>query len=309
MLGGYENGGHPWKPDETITLKLDAPATPGNHLTPAIEAREQLGWRFGLTSYTFRDHTLFKTIDTAASMGLLYLGGLNVQTVSAGIPKKFDYYLTDEELRAVRNKFLDEGITLVTYYIHDIPADREVCEKIFEFGRKMGIKTFISEPATEALDIIEQYCIKYNIKLAIHNHGKDISPVYWDPKKLLEVVEGRSPLIGACGDLGYWSRMNIDPAEAVKILGDRVITPQVHDLHRSGPEGMDVAWGTGIMNMDQFMGQLKELGLQPSLIGLEYSRDWDRERPGIRQSIEYFDRLSVRLVSDKPYITVHDKRQ
>ena len=30
MLGGYENGGHPWKPDETITLKLDDPTHPVN---------------------------------------------------------------------------------------------------------------------------------------------------------------------------------------------------------------------------------------------------------------------------------------
>jgi len=30
MLGAYENGGHPWKPDEVITVKLDDPAHPLN---------------------------------------------------------------------------------------------------------------------------------------------------------------------------------------------------------------------------------------------------------------------------------------
>jgi type 1 glutamine amidotransferase len=30
MLGAYENGGHPWKPDETITLKVDDPESPIN---------------------------------------------------------------------------------------------------------------------------------------------------------------------------------------------------------------------------------------------------------------------------------------
>jgi type 1 glutamine amidotransferase len=30
MLGGYENGGHPWKPDEWITLRLDDPVNPIN---------------------------------------------------------------------------------------------------------------------------------------------------------------------------------------------------------------------------------------------------------------------------------------
>jgi hypothetical protein len=30
MLGGYENGGHPWKPQETIWLKVEDPAHPVN---------------------------------------------------------------------------------------------------------------------------------------------------------------------------------------------------------------------------------------------------------------------------------------
>ncbi len=30
MLGAYENGGHPWKPDEVITLKVDDPEHPVN---------------------------------------------------------------------------------------------------------------------------------------------------------------------------------------------------------------------------------------------------------------------------------------
>jgi type 1 glutamine amidotransferase len=30
MLGGYEDGGHPWKPHEVITLKLDDPDHPIN---------------------------------------------------------------------------------------------------------------------------------------------------------------------------------------------------------------------------------------------------------------------------------------
>jgi type 1 glutamine amidotransferase len=31
MLGGYENGGHPWKPNETIWLKVEDPRHPVNH--------------------------------------------------------------------------------------------------------------------------------------------------------------------------------------------------------------------------------------------------------------------------------------
>ena len=274
---------------------LEAPVTPSNKLTPAIEAREKLGWRLGLTAYTYRDNTLFETIDRAASLGILYLGGLNVQTVSDRIRGRFDFTLSDEDLLAVRQKFLSAGVTLVSYYIHDIPNEEETCRKIFEFGRKMGIETFISEPKPEALDLIEKYCEEYRIKLAIHNHGKDISPVYWDPQNLLEVCRDRSPLIGACGDPGYWSRSGIDPLDAVTLLGERLITIQLHDLDSTGPEGQDVAWGRGKLELSTLIEHLQTRGIRPSLFGLEFSRDWHRERPEIQESIDYFDSVCLKL--------------
>ncbi|MCK5463846.1 MAG: TIM barrel protein, partial [Bacteroidales bacterium] len=278
---------------------LDAPATPSNKLAPAVEAREKLGWRLGLTAYSFKDNTLFETIDKAASLGLLYLGGLNVQQVSDEIKDNFDYTLSEDDLIAVRKKFLSAGVTLVSYYIHDIPNDEETCRKIFEFGRKMGIETFISEPGVEALDLIEEYCEEYQIKLAIHNHRKDISPVYWDPENLLEVCRERSPLIGACGDLGYWSRSGIRPLDAIKLLGDRLITVQMHDLDDMGPDGQDVAWGEGELGLDAVVRQLGVSGIKPALFGLEYSRDWDQERPEINQSIEYFNDVCLKILAAK----------
>jgi type 1 glutamine amidotransferase/sugar phosphate isomerase/epimerase len=275
---------------------LNAPATPSNRLTPAMVAQEKTGIRLGLSAYTFKDNTLFETIDKAASLGLSFMNGLNVQQVSRELPRNFDYLLTDEELVLIRNKFLDAGVTLVTYYIHDIPADEAACERIFEFGRKMGIETFIAEPKAEALDIIEKFCLQYNIKLALHNHLQDISPVYWNPANILELCKGRSPLIGACGDFGYWTRAGIRPLEAVKLLQDRLINVQVHDLNAFSPEGSDVAWGEGICQLEAVIQYLVDSGIKPSLFELEFSRDWDKERPEIQRSIDYFDSIIVQTI-------------
>ena len=274
---------------------LEAPATPSGRLTPAIEARENLGWRLGLTAYSYKTNTLFETIDTAASMGIWYLGGLNVQKVSRSIPKEFDMHLTDEELAQIRKKFLSAGVTLVTYYIHDIPKDEETCKKLFEFGRKMGVETFISEPDPGALDMIEKFCEIYNIGLAIHNHISDISPVWWNPANILEHCRNRSPLIGACGDFGYWARSGISPSDAVDMLGNRLITVQVHDLDRFNPDGQDVTWGTGALNLGGVLEVIRRNGSRLSLIGLEYSEDWDHERPAIPLSKKYIDNISIRL--------------
>jgi type 1 glutamine amidotransferase/sugar phosphate isomerase/epimerase len=277
---------------------LDAPTLPSNKVTPAIRAQEDLGWRLGLTGYSYKTNTLFETIDTAASMDIHFLGGLNVQKVSKTIPENFDYHLNDEEMILIRKKFLSAGVTLVTYYIHDIPEDEDGCRKLFEFGRKMGIETFISEPKPKALDMIEKYCKKYNIKLAIHNHKSDISPVWWNPQNIMKHCKDRSPLIGACGDFGYWARSGIQPSDAVNILKERLITIQMHDLNEFSIEGHDVAWGKGVLNLDHVLELIHDTGIKPSLFGLEYSLDWDRERPEILQNIEYFNNKTIRLSDD-----------
>ena len=166
---------------------------------------------------------------------------------------------------------------------------------VFEFGRKLGIETFISEPLPEALDTIEKFCDEYDVKLAIHNHGQDTSPQYWRPEGILEVCRGRSKRMGACGDMGYWMRSGIDPIEAVNKLGDRLITLQVHDLHQLSPEGHDVPWGTGAGKTAEFVRAIHRLGVKPTLFGLEYSYDWLDSMPEMAECIEFFDRLSVQL--------------
>jgi type 1 glutamine amidotransferase len=50
MLGAYENGGHPWKPDETIVLKVDDPDSPIN----AVFGGES--FRIQDEVFQFRDH-------------------------------------------------------------------------------------------------------------------------------------------------------------------------------------------------------------------------------------------------------------
>jgi sugar phosphate isomerase/epimerase/type 1 glutamine amidotransferase len=277
---------------------LDAPTIASGRLTPALKAQEKLGWNFGIEAYTFKNNTLFETIENTAALGLQYVGGLNVQKVSRDIPKDFDYNLSDEELLQVRKKLIDAGLSMLTYYIFDIPGDEETVKKIFEFGRTMGIETFISEPKLQDLDLIEKYCEKYKIKLAIHNHGEWLSPVYMHPEKIVEITKGRSPLIGAACDFGHWAKEGIDPYKAIKTLGHRVITLQMHDQSSMDKNGHDVPWGTGVVDLAGILEYIKKEGIRPVMFGLEYSYNWDHSLPEIKQSIEYFNKKTIELAGD-----------
>jgi len=274
---------------------LPAPTTPSSKLTPAARAQDKLGWRLAITAYTFHKYTLFETIDKTASLGLPYLEGLSFQKVSKEIAKDFDPQLSDEELGQIRRKLDSAGVRLLTYYYHQIPGDEAGCRKVFEFARKMGVETLISEPLPEALDAIEKFCNEYDIKLALHNHDPKASPLYWNPEGILKACQGRGPRVGACGDLGYWMRAGVDPIQAARTLKGRLITLQMHDLDRRTSEGHDVPWGTGAGQTERFLEEIHALGIKPTAFGVEFSYDWLDSMPEVAQCIEFFNRTSVRL--------------
>ena len=274
---------------------LPAPTVPSARLTPALRAQEKLGWRLGVEAYTFHKYTFFEAIDKTAQLGLAYMGGLSFQKVSDQIPRNLDPGLTDAELAQIREKLDAAGVRLLTYYIQDIPGDEAGCRKVFDFGRRLGIETFMSEPAPQALGTIEKFCDLYDIKVALHNHDQKASPLYWRPEGILEACEGRSPRLGACADLGYWLRSGIDPVAAVGLLKERLLTVQMHDLHELSPQGHDVPWGTGVGQTERFIRELHRLGIRPVMFGVEYSYDWFESMPKLAASIEFFHRLSLEL--------------
>lgn len=274
---------------------LPTPTTPSAKLTPAIRAQEKLGWKLGIEAYTFHKYTFFETIEKTAQLGLPFIGGLNFQKVSKEIPKNFDPALNDDELLTIRLKLEAHGLRLLTFFIQNIPNDEAGCRRIFEFGRKMGVETFLSEPKLEALPLIDRFCQEYGINVALHNHAQKASPNYWNPEGVLKACEGRSARIGACADIGYWLRSGIDPIAGARLLGSRLLIVQMHDLDSVAADGHDVPWGTGVGKSTEFFRELHRLGIKPAMIGLEYSYDWLESMPRVAECIQFFNTTTLEL--------------
>jgi len=274
---------------------LAAPTLPSARLTPAIRAQERLGWRLGVEAYTFSKFTLFEAIEKTAQLGLAFMGGLSFQKVSLDIAKNFDPGLSDDDLRQVRLKLDAAGVRMMTWYFPQVPGDAAGCRNVFEFARKIGVETIMSEPAPEALDTIEKFCDEYDINLAIHNHAPKMSPQYWQPEGVLKACQGRSRRIGACPDIGYWMRSGIDPLKGLQVLKDRIITLHLHDLNELTPQGHDVPWGTGVGKAEEFIREVHRLGIRPTMFGIEYAYNWLESIPEIARSIDFFNKVSLEL--------------
>jgi sugar phosphate isomerase/epimerase len=217
----------------------------------AAEARVKLG----LQTWTCNRMTFEQVVDFAVKHGIK-----NLQFFSG----QFDPAAPAQE--TLRKKAILEahGLTCYTFGVSKTSLDPAENRKLFEFARLIGAKLIVVEPRDLAeWDSLEALVKEYDIRLAIHNHGK--GTVYGDPATVQAILKARDQRIGVCLDVGWVTAAGFDAAQVFRAYGDRVydihfkdktVTPSV-----DGQEViLDVPVGTGHANYAGLFAELKRTG-------------------------------------------------
>ena len=275
-----------------ILFCLPAPAqAPATNTTAA----DQLGWQLAVHSYTFKNFSIFDAIDKTATLGVKYMS-ISGGVILEGTNRLVTVNLSDEQCGAISKKLRADGFgNFVNMGVVQLPADETKCRQVFEFAKKWGINVLVSEPETNALDTVENLCREYNIRVAIHDHPKGHS-IYWNPDAVLAAIKGRTPLIGACADVGHWMRSGLDPLECLKKLDGHIICLHFKDLNEMGPNAHDVPWGTGVGRTRELMAELKRQHFHGAFC-VEFEYHWDNSSPEIAQCVKFFNQTCDELVS------------
>lgn len=246
---------------------------------------EELGWKLGAQSYTFRLFTFFEALDKIDSANLQYVEAFPGQPVEAGSDDEMTYELSQEGRDRVKEALKEKGITMYAYGVVG-GEDEAEWEKIFEFAKDMGVQVITAEPAEEQLDYISKLCDQYQIRVAIHNHPDPSH--YWQPETVLNALEGRSPLLGAAGDVGHWMRSGLDPLESLKKLDGKLYHLHFKDLNKFGEkDAHDVIWGTGKLPLKEIQAELKRQEFN-GMISAEYEYKWENNLPEVTESATNF---------------------
>jgi sugar phosphate isomerase/epimerase len=264
--------------------------------TPAdTSSAGKLGWQLAVHSYTFQKFSIFDAIDKTAALGLHYMSISGTVSLD-GTNKIGTANLSEKDQQAIKDKLKADGIVkLVNMGVVQLPPDEAKSRKVFEFAKKFGIDTLVAEPEPAALDTVEKLCKEYNIKVAIHNHPKGHS-IYWNPDAVLEAIKGRTPLMGACADVGHWMRSGLDPLECLKKLDGHIICLHFKDLNEMGPNAHDVPWGTGAGQTKALMEELKRQNFHGAFC-VEYEYHWETSQPEIAQCVKFFNQTCDELVA------------
>lgn len=286
-----------------LLAALNLAAGLAQNTNPAFEARlpgrqaaAKLQWQIGVAAYTFRHFTFFETVDKVAELGIDQLEGFNSQKISADIPGTLNpLKMSPNDLNRVRDKLRKSGVSLVALYCGSFPADEAQCRALFEKSRALGVRYFVSEPKPELLPMLDKLAQEYGMIVGLHGHDKKSSPTTWHPELVAKQCGTFSPAIGAFSDTGHWIRSGLDPSAGIKILKDRIVGFEIHDLHAFDATGHDVPLGAGVGKLPRMLETIARIAKGPILLSIECSFNPEDPSDGVRKSIEFLDGQAIRL--------------
>lgn len=247
-----------------------------------------------MQSYTFHLFTVMESLDKTRELGIQFIEIYPGQRLGDGFGEAvFGYQLNGDQQKKLREEAASRNIKIISSGVWT--ARRDEWESIFLFAKNIGMEFISAEPAREDWETVEKLAEKYTIKVAVHNHPSKNS--YWEPEILLNSINGKSHLLGACADVGHYKRMGLDPIASMQQLDGKIIALHFKDIAPQGEEESleDVVWGEGILNVKGMMEELKRQKFK-GYFTIEYEADWENNLPHIRQSVDYFNQVAGEIL-------------
>jgi inosose dehydratase len=227
----------------------------------------------GFQSYSLRRFPELEAFATEAEkLGLpyveLYRGHLPVEA-------------PPERIVQVRERLSAAGVMVNAFGVERFGADHALNERVFRFGRELGVVNLSAAPTRDAFDSLEELVDRYDIRIAIHNHGPE-DELWARPEWILEAVRDRDDRIGACVDTGHYLRSGVSPVEAIRMLGSRVLGVHFKDFDA---ELREVIPGDGQLDVEATLEALRDVGFDGPF-SLEFEEFPDDPVPHMRVAVE-----------------------
>ena len=225
-------------------------------------AQSILGWNIGISLNSFPKLNFTDAAVKADALGVASVEGYSRQKVSAAVLKNLDGNLAPGEQREIQIRLTALRLQMPAITVSTIGADDR---RLFEVAKNLRVQTIISEHTPDALPAIEKLADEFGVNVAVCGNLKSV----------LTAIEGRGKRIGVCGDTAGWMESGITPADALKQVRDRLLTINLRDKHSMGAGGRTVRLGSGAGKIPEFLQQMYEMKIAPSLITVSASGSGD----------------------------------
>lgn len=230
----------------------------------------------GMAGYTFKEFPVEKVIEMMNRIGIS-----NLSVKDFHMPMNS----TQDQINSVIAKFKAGGINVYTVGVVYMKTE-EAVDQAFEYARMAGVKMIVGAPEYALLPYVEKKIKKYDIRLAIHNHGPD-NPLYPNATDIWNHIKDLDSRMGICIDIGHTMRDGQDPAVDIIKYASRIFDVHTKDVDGATKEGKTVEIGRGIIDIPGVIAALRQIKFAGKC-SLEFEKDMKDPLPGICESIGYF---------------------
>jgi sugar phosphate isomerase/epimerase len=264
-----------------------SPTLTARRRSGGIASTEDPSVKLGVASYSLRNFPREKAIEMTRSLGVRYINFKSVHLA---------YDASPAEIATARQQVDAAGLHIVGGGLITFETDTDDgVRKYFDYARAAGMPVIVGTCDPSVLPRIEKFVTRYDIKLAIHNHGPE-DKFFPSPYDALKAVKGMDRRMGLCIDLGHTVRTGTDVVRAVADAG-----PRLHDIHAKDLRDLKVMEsqcivGEGSIPIPDIFRQLRRMRY-PGYVNLEYEIDADDPLPGMKQSFAYMRGVLAGLAS------------
>jgi sugar phosphate isomerase/epimerase len=249
----------------------------------------KLGWKISVQHWTYRRVPLFEGLEMAAKVGLRCFEPRSILKLDARRPGvNADENMPEDARRELKARADDLGISFPSVFA-DFNGKPEQARKMLEFWKSLGVTYVVSEPPSRSIDMLEPLVAEYGMQLALHNHQRTKSE-YWHPDIVLEHSKHRGKHIGACCDVGQWTRSDLKPVECLRTIGrDRMISFHLKDVVTMGDlDCSNTVIGEGAADCGNCLKEIHALGYH-ALVTIDFEHDTQRLQEDMAKNIAFIE--------------------
>lgn len=244
---------------------------------PSAAPPSTVPFRLGIASYSLRNFPRSRMIEMVKALGTPY-----VNLKSFHLP----YELSPAEIAAARQEVESAGLRIVGggTITFDVDTDAGVA-RYFDYAKAAGMPLIVATMDPKLLPRVEAHAKRYDISVAIHNHGPE-DPHFPSPYDVLSAVRSLDRRVGLCMDIGHTVRTGTDVVRAARDAGPRLLDMHAKDLRDLKDEKSQCIVGEGAIPIAALFRQLAAMRYA-GCVNLEYEIEPDDPLAGMQRSMAY----------------------
>jgi len=232
-------------------------------------------FHLGLASYTLRNFDLDRALAMTHRVGL---DRICLKSMHLPLDSK------PAEIAAATDKVKRAGLVLYGGGVISLKNERDIAQA-FEYAKAAGMQTITAAPIPEVLPLLDEHIKKYDVTVAIHNHGPG-DRYFPTPQSVYDAVKSLDRRIGLCIDIGHTVRVGADLLGSIRNCGDRLFDLHIKDVTAATPQGRGTPVGRGIIDFPGLVRALIEVKFK-GVAAFEYEEQPDDPLPGLAESVGF----------------------